>query len=171
MSFNRQTRSLGCISQPKKEHTTTKVFSDVEKRWLRSIKHTQGEVRERIATIITAPNKSWAKRRKHKKYTLSRSFFGQYAWLRLIIRYAVVWHSMTLEVLQRYSHFYFVDFQTSCTPIWTSLIFFTKLWCNFFLCTPVPVGTSMSIETNTRNLPPSLRRLVCQPTCSYSRVL
>ena len=41
--------------------------------------HTQGEVRERIATTITTPNKAWAKRRKHKKYALSRSFFGQYA--------------------------------------------------------------------------------------------
>ena len=54
MSFNQQTRLLGCISPQKKEHTTTKVFSGVEKRELRSVKHTQGEVREQISTMITA---------------------------------------------------------------------------------------------------------------------
>ena len=63
----------------KKEHTRTKVFSGDEKKEMRTVKYTQGEVRERIAATITTPNKSWAKRRKHKKYALSRSFFGQYA--------------------------------------------------------------------------------------------
>jgi len=63
----------------KKENTRTKVFNGVEKRKLRTVKHTQGEVRERIAATITAPNKTWAERKKHKKYALSRSFFGQYA--------------------------------------------------------------------------------------------
>ena len=93
----------------KKEHTRTKVFNAVEKRKLRTVKHTQGEVRERIAATITAPNKSWAERKKHKKYALSRSFFGQYAWLRLIIRYAFAWYSMTLDVQQRHSHFSFTN--------------------------------------------------------------
>ena len=63
----------------KKEHTTTKVLSVLEKRELQTVRHTQDEVRKRIATIITTPNKSWAKRRKLNKYTVSRSFFGQYA--------------------------------------------------------------------------------------------
>ena len=62
----------------KKEHTTTKVFSIFEKRELQTVRHTQDEVRKRIATIITTPNKSWAKRRKLNKYAVSRSFFGQY---------------------------------------------------------------------------------------------
>ena len=63
----------------KKEHTRTKLFNETEKREMRTIRHTQGQVRERIATIITTPNESWAKRRKHKKYALTKSFFGQYA--------------------------------------------------------------------------------------------
>lgn len=63
----------------RKEETSIKVFSDVEKRELRTVTHTQSEVRERIATIIITPSASWAKRRKHKKYTLAKSFFGQYA--------------------------------------------------------------------------------------------
>ena len=48
----------------KKEHTRTKVFDAVEKKKLRTVKHTQGEVRERIAATITAPNKYWAERKK-----------------------------------------------------------------------------------------------------------
>ena len=63
----------------RKEETSINVFSDVEKRELRTVTHTQSEVRERIATIITTPSVSWAKRRKHKKYALAKSFFGQYA--------------------------------------------------------------------------------------------
>lgn len=63
----------------KKEHTTTKVFSVLEKRELQTVRHTQDEVKKRIATIITTPNKSWAKRRKLNKYAVSRNFFGQYA--------------------------------------------------------------------------------------------
>ena len=123
--INKRYRWVAFLNQ-KKEHRKIKVFSDVEKRKLRTVKHTQDEVREQIAATINTPNKSWAKRRKHKKYALSRSFFGQYAWLRLIIRYAVVWYSMTLDVQQRYSHFYFVDFQTSFIQILTFLIFLQK---------------------------------------------
>ena len=63
----------------RKEETSIKVFSNVEKRELRTVTHTQSEVRERIATIITTPSVSWAERRKHKKYILAKSFFGQYA--------------------------------------------------------------------------------------------
>ena len=76
--INKRDRWVEFLHQ-RKEQTRLKVFSDVEKRKLRTVKHTQGEVRERIATTITTPNESWAKRRKHDKYTLSRSFFGQYA--------------------------------------------------------------------------------------------
>ena len=76
--INKRDRWVEFLHQ-RKEQTRIKVFSDVEKRKLQTVKHTQGEVRERIATTITTPNESWAKRRKHEKYTLSRSFFGQYA--------------------------------------------------------------------------------------------
>ena len=136
MSFNHQTRSLGCISPSKKGTHKNKSMSAVEKRELQTVNHTQGEVRERIAATITTPNKSWAKQRKHKKYALSRSFFGQYAWLRLIIRYTFVWYWMILDVWQRCSHFCFINSQT-----WTCFtkcnIFYnilpTKFWCKTIL--------------------------------------
>ena len=48
----------------KKENTRTTVFNAVEKRKLRTVKHTQGEVRERIAATITVPNKTWEERKK-----------------------------------------------------------------------------------------------------------
>lgn len=63
----------------KMEHTTARVFSDCDKRKLRTVKHTQAEVRERIAASITAPNKSWAQRKKQEKYAIPRNYFGQYA--------------------------------------------------------------------------------------------
>jgi hypothetical protein len=53
--------------------------SDPDKRKIRSAKHNQAEVRERIAAIITTPNKSWAKRKKQEKYSIPRNYFGQYA--------------------------------------------------------------------------------------------
>ena len=78
LSIVKRDRWVAFLHQ-KKEHTRTTVFNAVEKKKLRTVKHTQGEVGERIAATITTPNKSWAKRTKHKKYELSRSFFGQYA--------------------------------------------------------------------------------------------
>ena len=50
-------------------------------------------------------------------------------------------------------------------------IFYKKFDANFVPRTPVPVGISMSFLTNTGKLAQSLTRLVCQPTCSYSRGL
>jgi len=61
------------------EHTRTSVFSDSHKQKIQSAKHTQAEVRERIAAIITTPNKSWAKQKKQEKYSIPRNYFGQYA--------------------------------------------------------------------------------------------
>ena len=50
-------------------------------------------------------------------------------------------------------------------------IFYKKFDANFVPRTPVPVGISMSIVTRPEKLNPSLTRLVCPPTCSYSGVL
>ncbi len=43
------------------EYTRASVFSDSDKRKIRAAKHTQEEVRERVAEIITTPNNTWAK--------------------------------------------------------------------------------------------------------------
>jgi len=45
----------------------------------RVVKRTQAEVRERIATIITTPNKSWAKQKKQENYAIPRNYFSQSA--------------------------------------------------------------------------------------------
>ena len=39
------------------DYTRASVFSESDKRKIRAAKHTQAEVRERIAAIITTPNK------------------------------------------------------------------------------------------------------------------
>ena len=104
VSFNHQTRTMGCIHK-KMEHTTARVFSDSDKKKIRAVKHTQAEVRERIATIITTPNISWEKRKKQEKYAIPRNYFGQYAWYRYITRYVAACPSMMLNALQQCSHF------------------------------------------------------------------
>ncbi len=61
------------------EHSRSRVFSDSDKKKIQAVKHTQAEVREWIAAIITTSNKSWAKQKKQEKYSIPRNYFGQYA--------------------------------------------------------------------------------------------
>ena len=63
----------------KKEQTRTRVFSELDKRKMKAVKHSQAEVREIIVAIITTPNKSWSKQKKHNKYAIPQNYFGQYA--------------------------------------------------------------------------------------------
>jgi hypothetical protein len=58
------------------EHLRARVLSDSSKRKIRAAKHSQAEVRERIAAIITTPNKSWAKQKKQDKFAIQRNYFG-----------------------------------------------------------------------------------------------
>jgi len=61
------------------KQTGIRVFTDTDKRKIQAVKHTQADVRERIATVITTPNKSWAAKKKTDKYAIPRNYFGQYA--------------------------------------------------------------------------------------------
>ena len=65
--------------QKKEAATAIRVFRDSDKEKLMKTKYSQTEVKERIATIITAPNESWSRRKKHAKYSIPRNYFGQYA--------------------------------------------------------------------------------------------
>ena len=76
--INKQERWVVFLKN-RKEHTRAKVFSDFKKTKMRAVKHTQRNMRERIAAIITAPNRSWAKQKKQEKYTIPHNYFGQYA--------------------------------------------------------------------------------------------
>ena len=84
----------------RKEHTKIKLYSDSEKRELRTVRHTQGQVRERIATVITTPNESWAKRKKQKKLCIKKEFLRRVRMIMFLIRYEIVCCSMTLDVQQ-----------------------------------------------------------------------
>ena len=63
----------------KMKQTGIRVFTDTDKCKIRAVKHTQADVRERIATIITTPNESWAAKKKTDKYAIPQNYFGQYA--------------------------------------------------------------------------------------------
>ena len=79
-----------CVLVAKRDHwvrylekrakeTVINVLTDSDKQRLVTIKLSQTDVKERIATIITAPNDSWAQRKKHAQYSIPRNYFGQYA--------------------------------------------------------------------------------------------
>ena len=65
--------------QKEMKRTRVNVFSDYHKQKIRTTKYTQAEVTERIAAVITTPNKSWAKQKKQERYSIPRNYFGQYA--------------------------------------------------------------------------------------------
>ena len=59
--------------------TNMKAYNEEDKSNMTSINYSQAEVRKRIATMITNPNKSWSKRKKQPQYSVPRNCFGQYA--------------------------------------------------------------------------------------------
>ena len=63
----------------KQSQTTTTFLNTTVKNNMVSVQHSQEEIRELIAAIITTPNKSWTKRKKQAKYSIPRNYFGQYA--------------------------------------------------------------------------------------------
>ena len=63
----------------KKGDTRQRIFRSTEKETMMKIRHSQSDVKERIADIITKPNKSWATRKKTRQYAIPRNYFGQYA--------------------------------------------------------------------------------------------
>jgi hypothetical protein len=63
----------------KKDDTQQKKFSTTRKEAMMKVRHSQSDVRERIAHIITKPNKSWATRKRTTQYAIPRNYFGQYA--------------------------------------------------------------------------------------------
>ena len=65
--------------QQKKSQTITKSYDEADKENMASESHSQAEVKERIAAMITNPNQSWSKRKKQPQYSIPRNYFGQYA--------------------------------------------------------------------------------------------
>ena len=63
----------------KQSQTTTTFLNTTVKNNMVSVQHSQEEIKELIATMITNPNISWAKRKKHPRYSIPRNYFGQYA--------------------------------------------------------------------------------------------
>jgi hypothetical protein len=63
----------------KESQTNTTFFNEANISRMTSLHHSQEEVREMIASMITTPNKSWAKRKKLPQYSIPRNYFGQYA--------------------------------------------------------------------------------------------
>ncbi len=63
----------------KKDGTQQKKFSTAKKEAMMKVTHSQSDVKERIADIITKPNKSWATRKRNTQYAIPRNYFGQYA--------------------------------------------------------------------------------------------
>ena len=63
----------------KQSQTNTAFFNTDDKTRMTSVQHSQEEIREMIAAMITTPNKSWTKRKKQAKYSIPRNYSGQYA--------------------------------------------------------------------------------------------
>ena len=63
----------------KESQTNTTFFNEANISRMTSLHHSQEEVREMIAAMITTPNKSWTKRKKQPRYRIPRNYFRQYA--------------------------------------------------------------------------------------------
>lgn len=63
----------------KKAETQTRLFTKSDKEAMMMARHSQSDVREFIANIITKPSRSWATRKKTTRYAIPRNYFGQYA--------------------------------------------------------------------------------------------
>ena len=63
----------------KKAETQTRLFTKSDKEAMMIARHSQSDVREFIANIITKPSRSWATRKKTTRYAIPRNYFGQYA--------------------------------------------------------------------------------------------
>ena len=63
----------------KKEETQTRIFTKLDKEAMIMARHSQSDVRECIANIITEPNISWANLKKTTRYAIPRNYFSQYA--------------------------------------------------------------------------------------------
>ena len=59
----------------KQSQTNTAFFNTDNKTNMASVEHSQGEIREMIAAMITTPNKSWTKQKKQAKYSIPRNYF------------------------------------------------------------------------------------------------
>ena len=70
---------MDSIPEEKKSQTKINTYNKEDKANMASVRHSQTEVRKRIAAMITNPNKSWSKRKKQPQHSIPPNYFGQYA--------------------------------------------------------------------------------------------
>ena len=63
----------------KKAETQTIIFTKSDKETMMMARHSQSDVRDFIANIITKLNRSWATLKKTTRYAIPRNYFVQYA--------------------------------------------------------------------------------------------